>query len=152
MSTETEREAERTAHTAWVDSMRRRFPAMLESTRDFGIYPGWWPLVEELCEHLQYEAAARKEPVPTVLQIKEKYGQLRFYIHGAAAGGVHDAVIDFAERLSARVCEKCGAPGRLVVDASGYWHTACGVHARPGAIAYDAWEAARAAVENERGG
>lgn len=47
----------------------------------------------------------------SVLQIKEKYGTLRFYI-----GSASDAVfrrIDEAEKESSTVCERCGGPGRL---------------------------------------
>lgn len=148
----TEDEAQRKAHWTWVEAMQARFPAMLENARDFGIDRGWWPLVEELCEQMRVEAAERKEAEPRILQIKEKFGQLRVYIHGPSGDGRYLAVVSFAERLSARICEKCGAPGRLLVDRNAFWHTACDLHARPGAITHEAWEAARTTARIVSGG
>ena len=50
------------------------------------------------------------EKLPIIVQIKEKFGGLRFYIENGS-----DTVynyIDFAEHMSYKVCEKCGSPGK----------------------------------------
>lgn len=65
--------------------------------------PGWKSLYEPLIELCKAEGVA-------ILQIKEKYGTLRFYV-GAAPDHVFDA-IDEAEARSAVTCERCGAPGQ----------------------------------------
>lgn len=57
--------------------------------------------------------------------IKEKYGELRLY------DGPSDDLDDIctaAERLSECICDACGAPGRLRVDA-GWYSTRCDEHA-----------------------
>lgn len=66
---------------------------------------------------------ARK--VPVAVQVKEKFGGLRFYVH--AATDKHYDYISFAESMSYRTCEECGAPGKRYTDG---WHrTLCEVHA-----------------------
>ena len=64
--------------------------------------------------------------VPTVDQVKEKYGSLRFY-----ASGYTDKqrnYIHFAECMSTVTCEVCGAPGETYTDG---WHeTLCETHAK----------------------
>lgn len=70
---------------------------------------GWRPLVERL-----YDA---KPDDVEVLQVKEKFGGLRFYT--GAAPAEYDALVDEMEGLSLETCERCGQPGKL--DDSFYW-------------------------------
>ena len=65
---------------------------------------GWHPLIEELIEEL-YKLGWDGN----VVQIKEKFGGLRFYIHGETEAMVDK--IDEYEDKSFEICEKCGEPG-----------------------------------------
>jgi hypothetical protein len=67
-----------------------------------------------------------KEPIPQVIavQVKEKFGTLRFYVDGG--NEVTHAMINMAESMSARTCEKCGAPGKL--RGKTWLYTACDEH------------------------
>lgn len=63
--------------------------------------------------------------VPVASQVKEKFGGLRFYVNGAT--DKHWNYINFAESMSYRTCEVCGAPGKTYTDG---WHrTLCDIHA-----------------------
>jgi hypothetical protein len=63
--------------------------------------------------------------VPVAVQVKEKFGGLRFYVNGAT--DKHWSYISFAESMSYRTCESCGAPGKRYTDG---WHkTLCDIHA-----------------------
>jgi hypothetical protein len=63
--------------------------------------------------------------VPVASQVKEKFGGLRFYVQ--AATDKHYNYISFAESMSYRTCEDCGAPGKTYTDG---WHmTLCDIHA-----------------------
>jgi hypothetical protein len=63
--------------------------------------------------------------VPVAVQVKEKFGGLRFYVQ--AATDKHYQYISFAESMSYRTCEVCGAPGKTYTDG---WHTTlCDIHA-----------------------
>jgi NMD protein affecting ribosome stability and mRNA decay len=70
------------------------------------IGPGWKNLVEPLIEKCREEGVE-------ILQVKEKFGGLRFYIDdGAASWGLKRA-IDKAEQDSITICEQCGKEGDL---------------------------------------
>jgi hypothetical protein len=63
--------------------------------------------------------------VPVAVQVKEKFGGLRFYVQ--AATDKHYQYISFAESMSYRTCEECGNPGKTYTDG---WHTTlCDIHA-----------------------
>ena len=63
--------------------------------------------------------------VPVAVQVKEKFGGLRFYVQGATEK--HWNYISFAESMSYRICESCGAEGKTYTDG---WHTTlCDIHA-----------------------
>lgn len=68
--------------------------------------PGWSALVDRLITRL-FELGWDGN----LMQVKEKFGGLRFYI-GSADQAVFDA-IDAAEAESFRTCEGCGADGEL---------------------------------------
>jgi len=57
-----------------------------------------------------------------VVQVKEKYGGLRFYTNFSDE---HlDGMIEYAEGMSTRICEVCGAWATLV-EAKGWYTTLC---------------------------
>jgi len=63
--------------------------------------------------------------VPVAVQVKEKFGGLRFYVQ--AATDKHYSYISFAESMSYNTCEQCGNPGKTYTDG---WHTTlCDIHA-----------------------
>ena len=72
--------------------------------------------------HLKMKDAEYKVPVAT--QVKEKYGTLRFYIHGGT--DEQYALIDFAEGMSGTTCEVCGKPGKQ--SRGGWITTRCNEH------------------------
>lgn len=59
------------------------------------------------------------------VQVKEKFGTLRFYTHGG--NDIIYALIGFAESMSGVTCEVCGAPGKR--RGSGWIYTSCDAHA-----------------------
>lgn len=84
--------------------------------------------LEDLQENLKKIEAAiaeAKTKAPKISQVKEKFATLRVY------GSIPEhkkSAVRLAERLSARTCEQCGAPGKRVV--LGYLHaTLCTGHA-----------------------
>lgn len=70
---------------------------------------GWKPLIEPLI------AAANAEG-SKIVQIKEKFGGLRFYVDSPSQW--LQQMIDEAENKSFHVCEKCGKDGKLQTDRS----------------------------------
>lgn len=72
---------------------------------------GWEPIIRRLSEKLEPLLAAMSEDErPTAMQVKEKFGTLRFYMTGGETEEMN-ALIQAAEDESASTCETCGAPG-----------------------------------------
>lgn len=114
---------------------------------------GWLPLLRQLDAKLQ-----ERWPDYTVMQIKQKFGTLRFYADsglktpdfddddaGTAAHnkwyennvGAFHAVIREYETKSASICELCGEAGKL--GTAGYWWSTCCLTCSPeGWVANDA--------------
>ncbi len=73
-------------------------------------------------KRLAMKAAA--DAIPVAVQVKEKFGTLRFYVHGGDSRAHHH--IEFAEALSGSTCEQCGAPGKT--RGGGWVRTLCDQH------------------------
>ena len=98
---------------------------------------GWYNIINQLCANIQHhvdwaqeqkEKYGRGEGCSQVVavQIKEKFGTLRFYTNGS-----NDQIygmIRMAESMSAVTCEECGAPGKT--RGRSWIYTACDAHAR----------------------
>lgn len=73
---------------------------------------GWFKLLYELLDKIEnvYKRNNRNIDDFTATQIKEKYGELRFY----ASSDIPEVntLIDEYENLSESVCEDCGKEGR----------------------------------------
>jgi len=81
--------------------------------------PGWHKLMDKMVEDI---TALGWDG--TILQVKEKFGGLRFYI-----GCANDAIfnrIARAEKESYKICEECGKPGQL--RGGGWLRTLCDEH------------------------
>lgn len=100
---------------------------------------GWFQIVDELCAQImghvhtvngrlryQHERGLELDrqllPVPEAVQVKEKFGTLRFYV--SAADDHVRGLINMAEGMSARTCETCGNPGKIMND-KGWVSTLC---------------------------
>lgn len=89
---------------------------------------GWYDIIDTLCYHIQRHVDSKKLPPVAAMQVKEKFGTLRFYTSGGDS--TIDSLISMAGDLSAKTCETCGNKGKLYMN--GWWYTACDEHTRPG--------------------
>lgn len=85
---------------------------------------GWLPIVEEMLENL-------KDYPITILQIKEKFGQLRVYFKYADSISHDQAtqisqIVEAASEKAGKTCEICGKPGKLKNDT--YMRVGCDEH------------------------
>jgi hypothetical protein len=91
---------------------------------------GWEPLIRRLSKKL--EPIARETGLRAV-QVKEKFGELRFYVRGADGARKLPAAISEAVRAaisaameeSSRTCEHCGAAPCSTRTTEGWWATLC---------------------------
>lgn len=83
---------------------------------------GWYGIIDMLCKLIQHHIQDNPDLSVEAVQVKEKYGGLRFYING---GDDHvDGLITFAERLSYMTCEQCGS-NIGVTQTKGWISTLC---------------------------
>lgn len=87
---------------------------------------GWYGILDVLCSLIANDVQYNHMPPVTALQVKEKYGGLRFYFNGGNDRA--DAYSLFAESMSYRTCETCGQPGKP--RKGGWIRTLCDEHAQ----------------------
>lgn len=99
-----------------------------ESLMAFGmeVGDGWFNLIYELCENIEAIATLEDVPLPEAVQVKEKHGELCFYVRGFTKAMAD--CIDDAEDLSEKTCEICGDEGELLTDKNGWMKTRCKRH------------------------
>lgn len=64
------------------------------------------PLIAKMSHHSKIDC-----PLPRAIQVKEKFGTLRFYLNHAT-DKMYNIVLN-AEKKSAFVCEQCGNSGKI---------------------------------------
>jgi len=101
---------------------------------------GDWTSFNEYYSHIKADyrneyklraVSAEFQPLPdpvsqvVAVQVKEKFGSLRFYYNG---GNEHVCgLVRMAEAMSAVTCEECGSPGKM--RGPGWILTLCDLHA-----------------------
>lgn len=126
-------------HPDVLDVLIEKYPSVFKNmdagSVDF-LPPGWYGLMDKLCEDLSVlldeERAKTPEkpdhPLFSVMQIKEKFGGLRFYyMMNTENEELHKKVtklIDITEDTSYSVCEITGNPG-ILCKSGWHFHTYC---------------------------
>jgi hypothetical protein len=98
---------------------------------DFCCPIGWSELVRQLIKDIRNVCATHKSALPVVLQVKSKFGGLRFYLNDgfdrwdkwdrdSPAGIEIGKLIDEAEVKSYTICEITGQPGSYHVKDRWY--------------------------------
>jgi len=85
---------------------------------------GWHDLVSKTDEKMMF-----LDPEYKITQVKEKFGQLRFYYASMAEELIRDIMSDVShavEMRSAHICETCGKYGEL--RNLGWMRTLCDEH------------------------
>ncbi len=86
---------------------------------------GWYNLIAQLIDQIDSYLLHKHKGVPegfAIVQVKEKFGGLRFYIHGGDTA-IYE-LIRFAEEQSYRTCEYCGS-NQNIMRSKRWIITAC---------------------------
>lgn len=83
---------------------------------------GWYWLIDNLCDCIQSYIDGNKKEQVEVVQVKEKFGGLRFYI--IHSNQLINGMIWLAEHYSCDTCEKCGATDNIT-HTKGWIKTLC---------------------------
>lgn len=100
-------------YTAFPCLYRGRHKPMEESSMCWGFEcgEGWYPLLANLSLELSDYQAEHPEMDLEVVQVKSKFGSLRFHLSGGDAET--EKMIERAGRRASITCELTGKPGRL---------------------------------------
>lgn len=104
--------------------LRTNHPKTLENIDSIGCGDGWFTLLDDLCTKIDEECLRQgltDRQLVQAVQIKEKFGGLRFYLSQATSEIGN--LIHEAEDLSYKTCEVCGHPGEP--RRSGWIKTLC---------------------------
>lgn len=130
--------------TQFEERMKSTYPLMFSDVSSgISVGIGWLPIIErlvfEIDRHVDWNNARRKRflesnpdgedipdevEYPRIAQIKEKFGQLRFYYDGG--DDYVSGLVTMAENWADKTCEKCGQPGKL--RHGGWIKTLCDEH------------------------
>jgi hypothetical protein len=96
--------------------LRERYPALFHELTYVECGDGWFDLLDALSQQIEHRASG----LCRVVQVKEKFGGLRFYFttefrdDDETASDTRTTIagmVAMAEAMSYRLCELCGAPG-----------------------------------------
>ena len=114
----------------WGDELIERYPKIFNENFYFECNQGWKEildnacgLIQNHCDNLEARNNNQANQVKAV-QIKEKFGGLRYYIDGGDE--TIYGMIRLAESLSFTICEECGESGKL--RSGGWMKTLCDKH------------------------
>lgn len=107
----------------------QRYPRIFADCQRTRCREGWFDLMDVLCERLQSWTARNGAPQVVVTEVKEKWGEQSFSVKNS--NDEQDGMIEMAEAMSARICEICGKPGKLMVNEDNF-STRCVEHADSG--------------------
>ena len=122
----------------YPDLFKDRFLGMQSNLMCFGCEcsDGWYKLLDTLFNAItnHYKNNVEQE-CPTLIQVKEKYGELRVYL--SHEDEYTSGMLSMAEDISLTICEECGAPGQpnyyddngeYIPEFAGWVRTRCKEH------------------------
>ena len=105
-------------------SLARRWPKIFTEGKGPGVREGWLPLVDALCSYFQNHIDYNGAPQVQFNGIRQKCGRMQVWwslseSENQKRCGTQEqwarevlSVVMFAEMVSQKICEHCGAPGR----------------------------------------
>ena len=109
--------------------LKEKYPQLLKGVAYFECDNGWYDVIDQMCYLIDSDSEVQRRlnaefEAPYFVQIKEKFGGLRFYYQGG--DDTVDGMVRMAESWAARTCEECGQPG--TTRSGGWVRTLCDKH------------------------
>lgn len=116
---------EKKLYKKYPELFKGRNKPITESLMSFGFEndDGWYQLIDQLCADICEHCKKTERTIPEVIQVKEKFGGLRFYID-SADDQIYD-LIQEAEEKSNSICELCGKPSVIRRTKSNWLYNRC---------------------------
>ena len=104
-----------------MEELLARYPRIFDTSKyhlDWSIPSTWIPTVDTLCSSIQAICDENNFQI-TCIQMKEKYGALRFYTD--YGNPQIDKLIFAAEKATTHICQKCGESSDSVHPTTSGW-------------------------------
>lgn len=88
---------------------------------------GWYSIIYDLSEAIEEYNNLNPNEIVHAVQVKEKFGSLRFYVDEAPREIYN--IIDDTEAKSHKICELCGEPGEIK-NIRGWLRCCCPEHSK----------------------
>ena len=111
-----------------VEKIRADFPKIFTRKRNFECGNGWFDLIYKLCLDLEAECTRlgkTDDEWIEAVQVKQKFGQLRFYYCVSGDDGNLNELTLLAMDKSAEICETCGLKGEMRDDDDDDYYQVC---------------------------
>ena len=113
----------------YTEIFAQKDSSMQETCMCWGIScgDGWFRLLDNLCDYITTMCKNNGWRIPQAIQIKEKWGCLRFYTDAFEPESTDslEGAIMFTEFLSSVTCEKCGTADKVKLREAGWIHIYC---------------------------
>jgi hypothetical protein len=111
----------------WYDDIIINCPRVFSHLKHIECEPGWHKLISSLSSiiesHIEYSIPDDIKDEIFALQIKEKFGGLRFYLNHSDP--YINGAIRMAEEMSFTICTNCGNPPEKIKNQSSWIRTLC---------------------------
>ena len=122
-------------HVNWIKTMKKELEdklfkkhnKILDSVHYLEVSDGWYKLIDRLCEAIQAIVDSESLEQVKAVQVKEKFGGLRFYTAEYVESPEIQKLIEEAESASYVTCETCGSPASCEAP-NGWYKTSCEAH------------------------
>jgi hypothetical protein len=109
----------------FLDRLEQQYPDLFKIYRGgygncISVGSGWEDLIDRCCAEV-----TANDPTAQVVQIKEKFGGLRFYLDTDDQERLARSIIAKYEAEAERTCELCGKPGHTRNYTKYYIRTVC---------------------------
>lgn len=115
------------------DQLHDKYPKIFKRKIGLGCDDGWYNIIDTLCKNIQhyldyklrdFKNEEEKEALQVVaVQIKEKWGSLRFYYDGSCDDDYISGLVRMSEAFSVKTCEICG--NKSEVQTKGWIRNVC---------------------------
>jgi len=109
------------------DKLFKKHNKILDSVHYLEVSDGWYKLIDRLCEAIQTIVDSESLEQVKAVQVKEKFGGLRFYTAEYVESPEIQKLIEEAESASYVTCETCGSPASCEAP-NGWYKTSCEAH------------------------
>lgn len=116
-------------HDEFLESMKQKYPLTFKSLTYIECESGWFNIIDSLACTIENHLKRLDPEVADemyVVQCKEKFGGLRWYMAGS--DDFIDGAVGLAENLSVITCEDCGCPAPKLRAVRGWIKCLCDKH------------------------